>query len=592
MIRYWFAIFAATLIWSQVLLAQTGGRRVALVIGNSSYETLPQLTNPSNDARDVADRLAGLGFEVILGVDVGRDAFQSALLKFATRIEGADTSLLFYAGHGVQIDDVNYLIPVDAEIAQGTNISSQAIPVDRIVSLMNEYSKTTLIFLDACRDNPLTNKLPAGQNSGGIGVGLARVRAEGGSYIAFATAPGSVAFDGQGRNSPFSAALLKHIDTPNIDIRLMMADVREDVFEATGQRQLPWENNSLIGRFYFRQDDDLQRLDQSQRDETQAWKAIAASTRREDFAGFLRDFPDGAFASVAKLKIAALEQVDERESAERSDFVLARATNSEEKWRAFINAYPGGIFAELAREELEKLRATIAQNELSLEEIHWRSVRNSRSPGDFRAFLLHYSGGQFTDLAEERLVAAERAAEITGALLGEATTDDEKAVLLEREVKAKVDRIPTQFIQYGLIALGHQIDDVSGVTDPPTRAAIRNYQATIGVAQTGRLSPQEIVDLILAAAALGDSYAMTAAGIMTASGNGLHEDAEIARLWFDRAADKGNGLAMANLGVLYRDGLGGPRDLPKARSLLTIAVTLGVEGAEPLLRSLDSEANP
>ncbi len=592
MIRFCCALLFATLIWSQAVFAETGGRRVALVIGNSSYETLPQLTNPSNDASDVANRLAGLGFEVILGVDVGRDAFQSALLKFAARIEGADTSLLFYAGHGVQIDDVNYLIPVDAEIAQGTNISNQAIPVDRIVSLMNEYSKTTLIFLDACRDNPLTNNIPAGQNSGGIGVGLARVRAEGGSYIAFATAPGSVAFDGQGRNSPFSAALLKHIDTPNIDIRLMMADVRQDVFEATGQRQLPWENNSLIGRFYFRQDDDLQRLDQSQRDETQAWKAIAGSTRREDFTGFLRDFPDGAFASVSKLKIAALEQVDERESAERSDFVLARATNTEEKWRAFIDAYPGGIFAELAREELEKLRATIAQNELSLEEIHWRSIRNSRSPGDFRSFLLHYPGGQFTDLAEDRLVAAERAAEITEALLGEATTDDEKAVLLEREVKSKVDRIPTQFIQYGLIALGHQIDDVSGVIDPPTRAAIRNYQATIGVAQTGRLSPQEIVDLILAAAALGDSYAMTAAGIMTASGNGLHEDAEIARLWFDRAADKGNGLAMANLGVLYRDGLGGPRDLPKARSLLTIAVTLGVEGAEPLLRSLDTEANP
>lgn len=591
-IRFFCALLFAVLIWPLSVPAETSGRRVALVIGNSAYESLPKLTNPSNDASDIANKLAGLGFEVILGVDVGRDAFQSALLRFAKSIEGADTSLLFYAGHGVQIDDVNYLIPVDARISQGANIAEQAVAVDRIVSLMNEYTKTSLIFLDACRNNPLTNNIPSGSSAGGVGVGLARVRAAGGSYIAFATAPGSVAFDGKGRNSPFSTAILKHIDTPNIDVRLMMADVRQDVFETTGQRQLPWEDNSLIGRFYFRQGEDLQRLDQSQRDETQAWKAISTSTSREDFAAFLRDFPDGAFAGVAKLKITALEQLDARDNAERTDFVLARATNSEEKWKSFIDQYPGGIFADLAREQLEKLRADISQNAISLEEILWRSIRASRSAGDFRSFLLHYPDGKFADLAKDRLAATERADEITKSLLGEATTDDTKSVALEREVKAKVDQVPTQFIQYGLIALGHQIDDVSGVIDPPTRAAIRNYQATIGVPQTGLLSPQEIVDLILAAASLGDSYAMTAAGIMTASGSGLHEDPETARLWFDRAADKGNGLAMANLGILYRDGKGGPRDLPKARSLLTVAVTLGVEGAEPLLRSLDAGGNP
>lgn len=584
--------FVLVVVWFHAALAETGGRRVALIIGNSSYDTLPQLPNPANDATDLAGKLSALGFEVVLGVDVGRDGFQSALLKFAKSIEGAETALLFYAGHGVQIDDVNYLIPVDARISAGSDIAEQTIPVDRIVGLMNEYAETSLIFLDACRNNPLTNIIKASQNTGKVGVGLARLRAAGGSFIAFATAPDSVAFDGTGRNSPFTAALLKYIDQPNVDIRLMMGDVRQEVFEATGQRQMPWDSNSLIGRFYFRQEDSFRALEPVQRDETRAWQLIADSTRREDFAAFLRDYPEGAFAGVAKLKITALEQIDERQSAERSDFVLARATNSEEMWKNFIDKYPGGIFAELAREQLEKLRAEIAQNELSLEEIRWRSIRDSRSPGDFQSFLQAYPGGAFSDLAQERLTAAGRAQEITASLLGEPTAEDEKAVALEREAKAKVDRIPTQFIQYGLIALGHQINDVSGVLDPPTRKAIRNYQATIGVPQTGRLSPQEIVDLILAAASLGDSYAMTAAGIMTASGSGLREDPEIARLWFDRAADKGNGLAMANLGVLYRDGLGGARDLPKARSLLTVAVTLGVEGAEPLLRSLDTGVSP
>lgn len=578
------AVLVAAPLWA------ADGRRVALVIGNSAYQSFPTLANPSNDATDIARKLQGLGFEVILGTDMGRDDFQSVLLKFAKEIDGAEISLLFYAGHGVQIDDVNYLIPVDASLAQGSAVTGQAVPVDRIVALMNEYTKTSLIFLDACRNNPLAN---AGAQDGARGAdGLARIRAAGGTYIAFATAPGSVAFDGKGRNSPFSEALLRHIDTPNVDVRLMMSDVRQDVFTATGQRQLPWENNSLIGRFYFRQGDSLERLDQSQRTEAQAWKAIADSTAREDFAGFLRDFPDGAFASIAKLKIAALDQIDERDSVEREDFLKARATNSEEGWKDFIDHHKGGLFADLAAEQLEKLRAEIAQNLVSVEEIHWRSIEASREPGDFQTFLTLYPDGAFADLAQQRLEAAKRAAEITGAVLGAPTTNDQKSVRLEIELKKKVDQLPMQFVQYGLIALGYPIAKVTGVIDAPTRKAIRSYQATIGIDQTGRLTDQQIVDLIMAAAALGDSYAMTAAGIMTASGAGLHENPEVARLWFDRAADKGNGLAMANLGVLYRDGKGGPRDLPKARSLLTVAVTLGVEGAEPLLRSLDAGVTP
>jgi hypothetical protein len=587
LIRAMFTLLVAAVLWAAPLQAESG-RRVALVIGNSTYLSFPVLANPSNDATDIARKLQGLGFEVILGTDLDGNAFQAVLLKFAREIEGAEASLLFYAGHGIQIDDTNYLIPIDARLAQGSDVTGQAVPIDRIVGLMNEYTQTSIVLLDACRNNPLAN---AGAAAAGPD-GLARIRAEGGSYIAFATAPGTAAFDGTGRNSPFSEALLRHIDTPNVDIRLMMSDVRQDVFQATDRSQLPWENNSLIGRFYFRQDDNLERLDASQRTEAEAWKAIANTTAREDFAAFLRDFPDGAFASVAQLKIAALDQLDQRDSAEREDFVKARATNSEAGWKAFIDTHKGSLFAELASEQLEKLRAEIAESQLSLEEIHWQSVETSRSPGDFRTFLSLYPDGSFADLATERLTAAERAQEIAETFIGEPTSDDARSARLEIEVKRKVDQVPTQFIQYGLVALGHPIAEVTGVIDAPTRKAIRNYQATIGVEQTGRLSPQEVVDLIMAAAALGDSYAMTAVGIMTAQGQGLQENPSVARLWFDRAADKGNGLAMANLGILYRDGRGGSRDLPKARSLLTVAVTLGVEGAEPLLRSLETEGNP
>jgi hypothetical protein len=585
-------VFFSILVLAFALPAAAEDRRVALVIGNSAYEGLPQLTNPANDANDIAARLSDLGFEVILGIDLDKSAFQSVVLRFARELEGADVSLLFYAGHGVQIDDVNHLIPVDAAIARGSDLTGETMTVDRIVGLMNTFTATTLVFLDACRDNPLTNGIPAGENADGFGRGLARIRAEGGSYIAFATAPGNVAFDGEGRNSPFTTALLRHIDTPNVDIRLMMSDVRRDVFEATGQAQMPWENNSLIGRFYFRQGDGLERLDALSRTEAEAWKAIETSNRPEDFAAFLRDFPDGAFAAVADLKLKALREIDEAQGAESSDYVMARATATVEAWEAFLSTYPDGAFAPIAREELAELRDEMTRQALPLDEVTWRSIRNSKSPGDFENFLRIHPNSQFADLATDRLKAAQRALEIAETVTGGDGSAPASDAELEREIKRRVSQVPVQFVQYGLIALGHQIDDVTGVMDQPTKAAIRNYQATIDRPQTGRLSSQETVDLLLAAAALGDSNAMTAAGIMTASGHGLPQDEETARLWLDRAANKGNGLAMANLGLLYRDGRGGPRDEDKARSLLTVAVSLGVEGAEPLLRSLDSGTSP
>ncbi len=556
-------------------------RRVALVIGNSDYWNFPDLPNPVNDARDIADRLSDLGFEVILGTDLTRQELLNSLLKFAGALVDADTSLFFYAGHGMQIEDVNHLVPVDLALSPDLRIDEQTVTVDRVVQLMNEFTETTIVFLDACRDNPLTEDIPIGSRDEGIGRGLARLRAAGGSYIAFATAPGSVAYDGEGRNSPFTRALLEHIATPNVDIRLMMSDVRRDVFEATYQKQMPWDSNSLIGRFYFLQDEQLSRLDAEQRTEAEAWAALTGSTRREDFAEFLRSFPDGTFASLAQLKIDTLDNLDREASEERAAFVLARSQADVEVWKNFIETYPKGVFAEIAREEQARLEDQIFRSRLTIEELHWQSIQASHSPSDFDTFLRLYPDSSFRDLALQRRQLAERAAEVTGEL--GAKTDAE----LEREIKRRVNQLPVQFLQYGLIALGHQVSDVSGVMDSETRQAIRNYQATIDAPQTGRLTPQQAVDLIMSAASLGDSNALTAAGIMTASGQGLEKDEATARLWLDRASELGNGFAMANLGVMYRDGLGGQRDLDKARSLLTVAVTLGVDEAVPILRSLN-----
>ena len=157
---------------------------------------------------------------------------------------------------------------------------------------------------------------------------------------------------------------------------------------------------------------------------------------------------------------------------------------------------------------------------------------------------------------------------------------------LRRATIDKIGELPVMFVQYGLIALGFPIPDPAGIVDSQTRRAVRGYQASIGATQTGELTPRQTLDVVLAAAAVGDQHAETAVGVMMASGFGLDRNEQLARLWLSRAADSGNKYAQANLAVLYRDGRGGNKDLKKARSLLKSAVAQGLDDAKPLLRDL------
>ena len=153
----------------------------------------------------------------------------TALRNFSREVDGADVALLFYAGHGLQVDGVNYVIPVDARIEASSDLGFQAVKLDALIGIMDKSSPLSIIFLDACRNNPLSRSLT---RSASAPVGLAPQNIASGSYIAFSTAPGNVAYDGEGtRNSPFTSALLGNLDRPDVDIRLMMADVRAEVFE-------------------------------------------------------------------------------------------------------------------------------------------------------------------------------------------------------------------------------------------------------------------------------------------------------------------------------------------------------------------------
>jgi uncharacterized caspase-like protein len=227
--------------------------RVALVIGNSAYRNTPRLINPTNDAADVAAALSRLGFEVSESIDLDKRALDDALRAFANRSAAADTALVFYAGHGLQVSGQNYLLPIDAKLESERDLDFEAIRLDVVLRQLEtgREGKTSIVFLDACRDNPLARNLARAMGVRSIDRGLAPVQSGAGFFIAFSTQPGAVARDGSGRNSPFASALLRRIAAPDKNVSALMIDVRKDVMAATGGRQVPWDHSALTGEFYF-----------------------------------------------------------------------------------------------------------------------------------------------------------------------------------------------------------------------------------------------------------------------------------------------------------------------------------------------------
>jgi tetratricopeptide (TPR) repeat protein len=231
------------------------GPRVALVIGNGAYANVSPLSNPSNDAREMAGALRELGFKVIEGYNLDSTTMRGRIADFGAALPGAGVSLFYYAGHGMQVAGKNYLIPVDAKLERPSSLGVEAIEVGTVLSDMEAEKRINLVFLDACRDNPLSRSLARSfgtSRAAAVGQGLAQLNAGIGTLITFATSPDTVALDGSGKNSPFTAAMLKYIRTPGLEIRSMLTRVRADVIRATNERQVPWDHSSLTGDFYFR----------------------------------------------------------------------------------------------------------------------------------------------------------------------------------------------------------------------------------------------------------------------------------------------------------------------------------------------------
>lgn len=246
------AIFAGALALVMAAAAPLAAEtRMALVIGNANYAHGGKLSNPAHDAALIAQALQSVGFTVISKTDLGRDDLENALKAFARDSAGADTAVVYFSGHGMEIGGTNYLIPIDAVLEDDTAIQFEAVPLDLVMTAVGRARRLKVVVLDACRNNPFFDAMRRSNSQKDISVGLARPVAQSGMLIAYAAREGTTAANGTGDNSPYAIALARHLTETGVDVRVLFGEVHEDVLTASGGRQEPSAYESIGGQGFY-----------------------------------------------------------------------------------------------------------------------------------------------------------------------------------------------------------------------------------------------------------------------------------------------------------------------------------------------------
>jgi hypothetical protein len=311
-------------------------QRVALVIGNAEYKSSP-LKNPVNDATDMAKKLETMGFKVRKLVNANQVEMKKAIREFGSDLKKGGVGLFFFAGHGMQVKGVNYLIPVGADIMEEDEVEDQAVDANLVLKKMQSAdNRLNIVLLDACRNNPFARSFRGGER------GLAQMDAPSGTLISYATAPGMTAADGDGRNGVFTKNLLTTLDKKgNLELAQLMKEVAKGVQSDTKKGQVPWVSSSVTGDFYFIN----VHVDKAKGDNTvvvvpgkastideeeEFWLAIKSSNKVEDFKDYIKMYPDGRFKKIAEIKIRQLTDAEKKpDTTKRDKIVEPKVTASE-----------------------------------------------------------------------------------------------------------------------------------------------------------------------------------------------------------------------------------------------------------------------
>jgi len=356
-------------------------KRVALVVGNSTYQTVPQLPNPSRDANAVAKMFRDAGFDTVeVQLNVGNLEFKRAIRRFETTADQADIAVVYYAGHGLEIGGTNYLIPIDARLASDRDADDESILLERLVSSADGAKRLRLIILDACRDNPFATSMKRERkmaSRAAVNAGLGKVEPTStDTLIAYAAKAGSTADDGDGQHSPFTAAVLKNLTVPGLDVRLAFGRVRDEVLKVTSNRQEPFVYGSLGGGNIA---------------------LVPAPASRQE-------------APVSDVK---------------ADYELVQKIGSKRAWEVFLGTHPSGFYSDLARAQIEAINAEGARIQVAArpeppppsresptrESIEWDRVKDSADIAALQRFIKRFPDSPLSIAAQTRVEVLSKAAQ-------------------------------------------------------------------------------------------------------------------------------------------------------------------------------------
>jgi hypothetical protein len=373
-------------------------KRVALILGNSVYQNVPPLSNPINDGTVMASTFKNAGFDVVSRFDLSALDTRRVLRDFADRARDADIAVVYYAGHGMEVDGTNYLIPVDAKLERDTDIYDEAFSLDRILVAVEPAKQLRLVILDACRDNPFARTMKHSLASRSIGRGLAKIEpASPNTLIAYSAKAGSTAQDGDGKNSPFTTALAQHLTTPGLDVRKAFGFVRDDVLKNTGNRQEPFVYGSLGGN-----------------DVPLVPARAAPPVQANPPSGN----PQSQFNP---------------QSETRRDYELALQVGNKAAMNAFIAQHPDGFYASLAKLQLEKLAA---------EEAHAAASEKARVAEQERARLAAEGARKDAQAKADAEAKSTEAARLAAEKAQQAAAAQQQAAEADRQRSEKITSNP------------------------------------------------------------------------------------------------------------------------------------------------------
>ncbi len=550
--RRWAPIFLVSL---SIFAFQAGvaeaAKRVALLIGNEKYEATSQLNNPANDVELMKQSFEDAGFDTVTTVhDVDRGSMVKALRDFEDTATGADVAIIYYSGHGMEMNGENFLLPVDVSLKTDKDVEDEAIPLDRVQRSLEGATRLKLVILDACRNNPFEQSMTRSISTRAVSRGLARVEPESADLlVAFASKAGTVAMDGEGKNSPFATALSKYLTEPGVDVRIALGKVRDEVVSATNREQEPFVYGSLGGAQIFLNIKEVN-INVTNNGNTQEVSPNGQSAAAADWQN-IRDLADKDLIEV------------------------------------FLTKHGSDPVYKMLAEKKLKLLEEAAQTSVTPDEIAWEALKQSTDAAALTRFLERYPDSKHKAEAEVQIAALEPKKGLNISQTGKDTQASRDCYLLAGEPQS----MP------GFLGVGFPKIDSSRALTACAQAVNENPDDMMLVNMLGRAQDagRNYVDAranYQKAADGGNMYALTNLAWFSIYGTDGPVDIEKGKSMFEQAAGAGNAYAQASLGWLYREGYGGvPQDYAEALRLYTASANQGYANAMATLGWFYREGN-